>query len=283
MTADGGGPARDALVVGVPQPGLRPWVDRYLGYREHTDRPLIRREVAGAFVVLVIGWGDPLDVVDPRCAARGAYRVDSFVAGTFDGHCLTRTVGLGTGVQVLLAPLTARRLLGLPLRELTNRAVEVSQLPGGWLSRLRPRLAEAPDWPRRFALLDAALAARLGDADPVDPRLERAWRRLTDSGGRVGVGSLADELGWSRRHLSTSFHREVGLPPKTAARLLRFHRAYAALTGHRPGAGPPVVGDRSVEPGAALAARCGYFDQSHLIRDFHEFAGVTPTELLAVG
>ncbi|SCL18898.1 AraC-type DNA-binding protein [Micromonospora pallida] len=266
------------MVVGVPHPRLRPWVDRYLGYRERAAQPLVRRQVAGAFVVLIIGWGDPLDVLVPGSAERSAYRVDSFVAGTFDGHCHTRTVGLGTGVELLLTPLAARRILGLPLRELTNRAVPADELPGGWLARLRLRLAEAPDWPRRFALLDAALAARIGAADPVDPRLERAWQRLVDSGGALGIGALAAEVGWSRRHLSVLFHREAGLPPKTTARLLRFQRACTTMTGWRPDAV-----DSGPDGWAELAVACGYFDQSHLIRDFREFAGTTPTALLVGG
>ncbi|MGB2570563.1 helix-turn-helix domain-containing protein [Micromonospora citrea] len=260
------------MVVGRPDVRLRGFVDRYVGYREATALPLVRREAAGAFVVLILGWGAPLDVVDPRCAERGAYGVDSFVAGTFDGWCTTRTVGVGTGVELLLAPLAARRILGVPLVELANRAVAVDRLADGWLDRLRRRLAETPQWPGRFRLLDAALAARLAATEPVDPRLAWAWGRLAGSAGRVGVGSLAAELGWSRRHLATVFRREVGLPPKTTARLLRFARAHAALTGGRsPGAPPPG--------GAEVAAHYGYYDQSHLIREFHEFAGATPLRL----
>ncbi|MGS2615191.1 helix-turn-helix domain-containing protein [Micromonospora sp. LZ34] len=287
----------DEIVLGVPDARLRPFVDRYVGYRERADVPLVRREVAGAFVVVVLGWRAPLDVVDPRDAARGAHRVDSFVAGTFDGPCTTRLVGVGEGVELLLAPLAARRVLGLPLVELTNRAVGVGQLPGGWLDRLRVRVATAGDWPARFALLDAALAARLAATEPVDPRLAWAWRRLADTGGRVAVAALADELGWSRRHLAARFRDEVGLTPKTSARLLRFQRAYATLA-----AGPALAADptpfgppgQSGLPGpdgfgrsvglsaggwAEVAARCGYYDQSHLIRDFREFAGGTPTAL----
>ncbi|MEH0842331.1 helix-turn-helix domain-containing protein [Micromonospora sp. CPCC 205711] len=258
------------LVVGRPDARLLPFVDRYVGYRERAALPAVRRETAGAFVVLILGWGAPLDVVDPRCAERGASRVDSFVAGTFDGYCITRTVGVGLGVQLLLAPLAARRILGLPLVELANRAVAVEHLPDRWLDLLRHRLAGASDWPRRFRLLDAALAARLATSDPVDPRVGWAWRRLAGSGGQVEVGRLAEELGWSRRHLATVFRRELGLPPKTTGRLLRFARAQAAITGAA-GAAPS---------GAEVAARHGYYDQSHLIRDFHEFAGETPAGLL---
>ncbi|MDO3704753.1 helix-turn-helix domain-containing protein [Micromonospora sp. C28SCA-DRY-2] len=298
--------AVDEVVLGVPHARLRPFVDRYIGYRERADLPLVRREVAGAFVVVILGWGAPLDVVDPRDPARGAHRVDSFVAGTFDGPCTTRLVGVGEGVELLLAPLAARRILGLPLAELTNRAVGVAALPGGWLDRLRVRLATAADWPARFALLDAAVTARLAATEPVDARLAWAWQRLAGSGGRVAVGALASELGWSRRHLAARFRDEIGLPPKTTARLLRFQRAYATLA-----AGPALGVDRApagtngqAGPGgesgsvgqggtggpgewsgppaggwAEVAARCGYYDQSHLIRDFREFAGGTPTAL----
>ncbi|RKN18728.1 AraC family transcriptional regulator [Micromonospora musae] len=274
-----GGPA-DGVVLGLPQGRLRPYVDRYIGYRERADLPLVRREAAGAFVVLILGWGAPLDVIDPRSGERSAYGVDTFVAGTFDRWCRTETVGVGEGVQVLLAPLTARRILGLPMVELANRAVDVTRLPGGWLERLRQRLAETSVWTQRFALLDAAFAARLAASVPADPRIAWAWQQLTGSDGRVGIGLLADELGWSRRHLAARFRHEVGLPPKTTARLLRFQRAYAALAGPLlsvapdPGRGP-------VGGGADVAARYGYYDQSHLIRDFREFAGDTPAALLA--
>ncbi|KAB1902093.1 AraC family transcriptional regulator, partial [Micromonospora sp. AMSO31t] len=213
-------------VIGLPDPRLRPHVDRYLGYREHSAGPLVRREAAGAFVVLILGWGAPLDVTDPRAADRGAHGTSAFLAGPFDGWCATRTAGEGAGVQVLLSAPAARRLLGLPLGELANRAVPVDRL-GGWLVRLRDDLADLPDWAGRFARLDAAFAARLAVTGSVDPRLVGAWRLLDASGGALGVGALAEEVGWSRRHLAVRFRREFGLPPKTVARLLRFQRAYA--------------------------------------------------------
>ncbi|MFU8853482.1 DUF6597 domain-containing transcriptional factor [Micromonospora sp. SL1-18] len=275
-------------VVGLPDPRLHPYVDRYLGYREQAAQPLVRREVAGAFVVLILGWGAPLDVIDPRAVERGAYGVNAFLAGPFDAYCTTRTVGEGAGVQVLLTPPAARRVLGLPLGEVTNQAVPADRL-AGWLARLRDELADAPDWAGRFARLDAALAARLAATGPVDPRLLQAWRLIAGSGGAAAVGALAGEVGWSRRHLAARFRREFGLPPKTVARLVRFQRAYATLgreltgppgPGAAPtgGAGPPA--GRHGGPGwAELAVRCGYFDQSHLIRDFREFAGGTPEAL----
>jgi AraC-like DNA-binding protein len=259
------------LVAGAPDERLWPYVDRYVGYRERADIPLVRREVPGGSVVLVVGWGAPLDVVDPRAPARGAFGVASFAGGLFDSYVTTSTLGVGRGVQLMLSPLTARRILGLPMGELANSVVAVDDLPGGWLPALRARLAAAPDWPRRFAALDTAIAGRLATTEPPDARVRWAWDRLAGSGGRTAIGDLADEIGWSRRHLAAVFTREVGLPPKTVARLLRFERAYSRV-------------DRVDHDGgwAAVAAGCGYYDQAHLIRDFREFAGAMPTALAAV-
>jgi AraC-like DNA-binding protein len=78
----------------------------------------------------------------------------------------------------------------------------------------------------------------------------------------VRIGALAAELGCSRKHLAAQFHDQIGLGPKTAARLLRFDAALALL---RRGRG-----------GADVAARCGFADQAHLVNEFRAFAGTTP-------
>ncbi len=79
------------------------------------------------------------------------------------------------------------------------------------------------------------------------------------------IGALAGELGWSRKRLGVRFRQEVGVPPKTVARMLRFERA-AALVG------------RGNCDWALIAFECGYYDQSHLVNEFRAIAGRTPTE-----
>ena len=180
---------------------------------------------------------------------------------------MTEYSGEQRGIQVNLTPLGARRLLGLPMAELARRVVAIEDLLGA--ERLVERLQDAPDWDARFALLDAVLLRRLRDAAPVAPQLEHAWARLRAGDGAVEIATLAAEVGWSRRHLAARFGAEVGLPPKTVARILRFQRVTRTL---RASAGRGL---------ADIAYACGYADQAHLNRDFRAFAGTTPTDYAA--
>jgi AraC-like DNA-binding protein len=73
--------------------------------------------------------------------------------------------------------------------------------------------------------------------------------------------SVAEEVGWSSKHLIAMFKKQIGLPPKAVARILRFHGIVRRLNRE------------CVTSWADAAAASGYSDQSHLIRDFRRFMG----------
>ena len=81
------------------------------------------------------------------------------------------------------------------------------------------------------------------------------------------MAAACERLGVSNRHLIRLFREVVGLPPKTLARIQRFHAALRRL---------PTAPAR-----ATLALDLGYADQAHFNHEFLRLAGVTPTEFLA--
>jgi len=168
-----------------------------------------------------------------------------------------RTCGIALG----LTPFGAHALLGLPLGELANRVVGLPDLLGPRADRLTERLAETAGWSARFRLLDETLLSWLRDAPELTRPVRGAWHRLTSTHGRLRIGTLADELGWTRQHLATRFREHLGLTPKTVARLARLNRAVTLLPDRAP---------------ADVAFACGYADQAHLNRDFRLLTGSTP-------
>lgn len=246
-------PGRWAMAA--PHPALRGSVLHYCGYRE--DEPIARREVATPAVTVIFSFGSSLQVDGERFA--------SFVAGVDAGFSDTRHRGGQHGLEVKLSPLAARPLLGIPAPELAGRVVPLDAVLG---DELTERLADAPGWPERFALLDAALGERLDRARRAPADVAVAWRRLAATHGSVSISGLARELGWSRRHFGERFREHVGLAPKPAARVLRFRRALELMER---------------DDGARLgeiALECGYYDQAHLNRDFRAFAGSAPGDHL---
>jgi AraC-like DNA-binding protein len=258
-----------ALVRHAASPRLRGVAHDYWGYAERTAGPLRRRELPSADIIFIVNLGAPLLVVQPWSAPRVIPTGSGFVAGLHETYALTETAGSQTGVELRLSPLAAYRLLGQSMDALANHSVPLDQICGSWALELADRLQAARTWDDRFAVLDAALAARLADAHDPSPEVAWAWRQLTISGGRVPIATLTEELGWSPKRLIARFREQIGLPPKQFARLLRFQRVTNLF-----------LATTETPDWGALARQCGYYDQSHLVHEFQRFAGDTPHGLV---
>lgn len=242
-------------------------VHGYVGYDQRLATPAAHRGIPRPALSLAFSFGPPQTVRSPGEAAR-ATTVRSFAAGLYDRHVLVEAEAFH-GIQVDLDPLAAVRLLGGRLRELTNRTVGLEDVLGAEAARLTDDLATAHGWDARFACLDRRLAAWLDPARAPAAEVAHAWRLISSSGGRVPVGDLAAEVGWSARHLRARFRDELGLSPKRMGRLVRFDAARTLLA--RPAA--PEL--------ALVAAHAGYCDQAHLSHEVVAFSGLSPARLRA--
>jgi AraC-like DNA-binding protein len=247
--------------TGEPAPVLAGLVRSYTGYREEGATPVYRRETPAGQYTLIVSFGDGFRA-EGGGEAGELSDYTSFVAGMHDRPARTAHDGRQFGVQIRLDPLAAFSLLGVPLHELGNRVVELSDLLGADAERWTGQLSSVATWQGRFALLDGLLSDRMATGPVPSPGVVWAWRVMRRAGGAVRVTDLAEGAGCSHRHLAAMFRGQIGLTPKTAARVLRFERATRLLA-------------RGDTP-AQVAATCGYADQPHLTREFVRLAGTTP-------
>jgi AraC-like DNA-binding protein len=256
-------------VFAAPDPRLRAHVvGDYQGWQEWADAPIDRPQLPVVMVPVIFNLG-PLWEIGAPDVPWGTPRVyDSFLAGLHDGIATTRSGGNAACLQINLTPLAAHLLLGQPTVELANRTLAFEDLLGAPGRDLIDQLRAAPNWARRFQLIDRFLLARLAGG-AVRGETAFALQRLEASHGKVAIGAIADDLGLSRKRLISHFQAEIGLAPKTIARLYRFNRMLALL------AAPKKRGL------AELADLAGYYDQAHFNRDFRDFARTTPGEYLA--
>ena len=263
-------------VWGVPAAALRPFIAGYSGYRQAGVPPATHRGLPSPYLTVIFTLDDPLTIAahaDPR-QPPASYR--SLVGGLHTTPALVTHQGRQSGIQLLLSPLGARALLGMPAAELASIDVDGFEVLGPLAEQIRERITVAGDWPARFGVLDRLLTSRLVDP-PADPRtsdeVSHAWRLLVASGGHCTVSGLAAETGWSDRHLRSMFCGETGLTPKAAARVIRFDRARRLLQRRAAAGSRPLLAD--------LAADCGYYDQAHLAREFRDLAGLPASAWLA--
>lgn len=215
--------------MGRPGPAVAPFVRAYTGYAYAGLPPGTHQGLPSGDLTFIVSIEDPIELV-AMPGPQGPDRFDAFVGGLHVRPATVAHPGHGAGISVELSPLGARALFGVPASTLASHVVNLGDLLGVSAAvELAERLRTAASWPERFAVLDRLLAGRVGEAAPIVPEVVRAWSLLVASGGRVAVGALADDVGWSRRHLSARFAGELGVAPKEAARVLRFERTCRLL------------------------------------------------------
>lgn len=259
--------------VGVPAASLRRWVS-YHGYDMRGWPPGRHRGLPSPYLTLIVTIDEPLHMLGPDGSVISH---DAVIGGLHTEPVDIVHRGGEMGIHVALHPLAARALFGMPSSELAVVDLDAQSVLGTAAREMYDRVGEARDWSTRFAALDDVLTRRLTETGrPLGsapaPELGQAWRSLVGPGG-ASVRSVADDVGWSDRHLGVRFRAEFGVTPKVAARMARFDRA-RRMIGRRAASGVPL--------GLAdVAADGGFADQAHLAREFRSLAGVSPTQWLA--
>ncbi|PBB41368.1 AraC family transcriptional regulator [Mesorhizobium sp. WSM3866] len=235
------------------------------GYREILPGHFRMVEYASLTVPLVISFAEAFAIGLGRSPGDND-RYASFAAGLYAGPVMIESFGAACCVQVNFTPLGARQFFGLPMSELRDRMVGLDDAMGFDGIALREQLGEASDWDKRFDIAEGFIAGRLADAHALSPEIAWAYRTVIASGGRTRILALASEIGWSRKHLAAKFTDATGIGPKTLSRIVRFNRALS-------------LSKRQDDNWAGIAADCGYADQAHLVREFRQLAGETPSGL----
>lgn len=245
-------------------------------YAEYAPSPALARIADCYWILEGLGSGVPEPIIpDGRIEIILHYGVRferHHVGGTIERQPASLLVGqilapmcLGyrgqAGVAAIrLRPAAARAVVRGSAAEVTNRAVDLEDLFGS-TATLRERLALARDDAARVRLLDEWLSSVVRGA-PSD-EVEVAVDEIVATAGTIGLTGIADRTGLGVRQLERRFLTDVGVAPKSFARMVRLQ---AAL--------------RRIAEGQSLADvahACGYYDQPHMTRDFSRLAETSPS------
>jgi AraC-like DNA-binding protein len=188
------------------------------------------------------------------------------LVGQMDAPLTVMAAGRVAMVGARLTPAGLHRLLPMAQYRLAGQIIALDSVWKDWTRRTADQVACAGDPLVELERFERALEVLVADAAAHrrDRGIEAALLALRRRGGPLSIEALAHASNISRRQFERRFREQVGLSPNLFGRIIRFQHAFHAL-GH--------------EPGAALAARLGFADQAHLVREIRRFSGQTPTLL----
>jgi AraC-like DNA-binding protein len=170
------------------------------------------------------------------------------------------------GVRFL--PGCAAQFVDAHAHEVADRVLSLSDVTRSAAFALPERVAEAATASARRAIIGEFLSIAAARTRPLDVRVRAATQLIRRHGGTLKISALAADARVGERQLERLFQERLGVSPKHFARVVRMEHTVRSLAAH--------AGTQ-----AELAAACGYADESHLLRDFQDLAGVTPAELRA--
>jgi AraC-like DNA-binding protein len=200
-----------------------------------------------------------------HCEGHRELQPRNFFVGQMTGPILISPTGAVQLIGIRFHPGGTAPFLRLPLHEITDHVVELGSLSSTLERDLLCVSLVSASLTKKIAAIEEFLTRELSSRE-IDPRLMRLAAKIVDSGGLVSVDQLANDAGLSSRQLERRFLREIGLGPKLLGRIIRFQQVFRAV-------------EHCDAAWATIAIECGYYDQAHLIRDFHQFARQTPAVL----
>ena len=229
-------------------------------------------------------------IVDLTDAPKRLYHREDFTRSTAFRHAwisgmrrewLVIEAAPGSSMAVIrFRPGGAYPMLGFAVEGITDVVSPLEDVLGEASSSLRDRILAAATIEGKMAAVEAWLLERAAGRLETHPVVEYLAGRLFAPAG-IRIGDVVAELGYSQRHVLSLFQRWVGLSPKQYGRIRRFQQMLTSVARRAaPSEDPTELELRAASPAepdwAELAVQHGYYDQSHLVRDFKEFSGLTP-------
>lgn len=177
-----------------------------------------------------------------------------------DRDAATETIGIE------FSPQGAYRFFHLGLHQVRNRIYSLSDLLGNTGRQLAEQVANAVSAQQKMALVQQFLLAQLSQ-QREDLIFEYCIEKIVASRGTIPVKELEKKTGYSSRWLNMKFNEKLGVSPKNLSSLIRFRQYYQAFISGNEKAFFRQEFDRF------------YYDQSHFIKDFRRFTGLSPARL----
>lgn len=193
----------------------------------------------------------------------------SFVFGQITKYIEIAPTGVSGIISARFLPEGITPFINIPVTSLENRAVDIADIFGDGGKRLEENVVNANTIDERIKLIESFLLSKLTEPTTIDAITRSCVKAIFQSRGQIGVVELADKMNINCRNMERKFASAIGISPKQLARVARLQATLKMLD------------QKKINNLTSLAYENGYYDQSHFIKDFKEFTGISPKSFYA--
>lgn len=183
------------------------------------------------------------------------------------------TIPSGNGAAMMVITFKkgmAAPFFPFPMQEITDSVVDADLVWGAEFTSLRERLLGTDDISERFRMVEAFLVYRFRSRLEMNPCIAFAVGEMSARPDAWSIARINQKIGYSQKHFTDLFRKNVGVTPKAYLKLMRFQKAVRTID---------AAGD--IDWGT-IADDCGFYDQAHFINDFKHFSGFTPEQYVKI-
>ncbi len=227
----------------------------------------IQRIVPTGLTDLIFYFGDK-----PKSTNRTKpHNESTLISGQLGNYYDLRVTGKLSLFSIIFQPHGLSMFLDIPIHELYDYSVPLKFVFRDNVDELETKLYEADSFAKRISIAELYLLKllRRGQQKYSFERITESMRLINRARGMVGIDFLASEVCYSRKQFERNFSYCIGTSPKQFLKIIRFQNAINNKSKNK---------DINL---TELTYQCGYYDQSHMINDFHKFTGMSPKQYFA--
>ncbi|HJT73610.1 MAG TPA: helix-turn-helix transcriptional regulator [Chitinophaga sp.] len=196
---------------------------------------------------------------------NGKLLANTFLYGQSTRYAELCLEGTFSTIGVFFYPHALKPVFGINAEELTDTCTDLNTMAEKQGLCLTEIITAATSTAERVEVLSSFLIVQIRkNEQQQDGAMHYAMSSILQSGGSIALKDLQDKLQLSERSFERKFRQHIGITPKLFARICRFQASLRQLRNNR------------YNKLSDIAFENDYADQSHFIRSFKEFAGLSP-------
>jgi AraC-like DNA-binding protein len=253
----------------LPSEQLRPYIKHYFYFESDSQATLDDIVFPSGHMEVIFNLGEG----KWQSAVNDAYLTTPSIElwGQITKPLPIRSLGKHNMLGIRFYVHSAACFLQEAIWELNDQVTDARDLLGKAVALLHAQLLETSGLKNRIALVERYLLNRKLVVEKNAGRIDmigQIVKELQKDTLPDNIRSLATKYRVTPRYLQKLFLQYTGFTPKFYHKINRFQSSLKLI-------------NKKESSLTSIAYDCGYFDQSHFIREFKSFTGVTPSDYTA--